>query len=110
MNESEIKPLNNNVLIRLIKPEGTFANSKLIKPDATKDEESFQCPTGTVIAVGPGKRTTKTGTRMPIDLKAGDTVVMRKHWKEKVNQFDETLVMVDADQVMAVMPVVGALT
>lgn len=107
MNETEIKPLNNNVLVRLHEVSETFANSKLFKPDPTKDEEAFQCPRGTVIAVGPGARATKTGVRIPIDLKPGDVVVIRKHMKEIVIPYDNNLVMIDASMVMAVTECLG---
>lgn len=105
MNEKDIVPLNNNVLVRLHEVSETFGSSKIVKPDFTKDEEGFQCPRGTVIAVGPGKRATKTGIRIPIDLKPGDTCVIRKHMKEIVIPYDNNLVMIDAEMVMAVAAV-----
>lgn len=101
--ETQIQPLNNNVLVRLISPPDIFAGSRLVKPDATKDEEHFCTPLGKVIAVGPGARTTKHGTRIPIDLKAGETIRIRKHIVEPLFPEDKYLVMIDASQVLAVM-------
>jgi co-chaperonin GroES (HSP10) len=101
LDEKSIKPLNNNVLVRIIPPKETIGSTKLIKPASFKDEESFQFPVGRVLAVGPGSRATKTGERIPIDIRVGDIIFIRKHMKEPLFMFEQDLVMIDAALAMA---------
>jgi chaperonin GroES len=47
---------------------------RIIVPDGSREKVSR----GTVLAVGPGKRSDKTHRRRPIDVKVGDTILIEK--------------------------------
>jgi|SRR5688572_3336667 chaperonin GroES len=69
-----VQPLGNRVLIEE-DPKPTQSAGGIILPATARDAKF--CTPATVLAVGKG-RTLKDGTRIPIDLKAGDRVVLAK--------------------------------
>lgn len=71
------KPLNNYVLIQRIEEENKTAGGIII-PDTAKEKPSR----GRVIAVGDG--VFEHGTRVPMTVKVGDTVLFAK-WASSAN-------------------------
>ncbi len=73
------KPLGDRVVV---KPSLASAEKKLasgiIIPESANKEKLF---TGTVVAVGDGKRT-ESGERFPLEVTVGDNVVFKKPWDE----------------------------
>lgn len=71
---ADIRLLRDECLVRLEKPERLTASKRLIIPDSAQriDSELYQA---TVLACGPG-RTRKDGRVNPIEVKAGDRVLM----------------------------------
>ena len=67
-----LKPLGDRVVIRTVEREEVSAGG-LVLPDTAKDRPQE----GEVIAVGPG-RVTDEGTKIAMDLKAGDKVIFSK--------------------------------
>ena len=72
------KPLNNYVLLQRIDEETKTAGGIII-PDTAREKPSR----GTVIAVGDGAF--ENGTRMPMSVKPGDTVLFAK-WASSANE------------------------
>ncbi len=67
-----LTPLGDRVVVQAIEQEAQ-TRSGLVIPDSAKERPQE----GKVVAVGEG-RTTDDGTRIPLDVKAGDTVVYSK--------------------------------
>ncbi len=67
-----LTPLGDRVVVQAIEQEAQ-TSSGLFIPDSAKERPQE----GKVIAVGDG-RTTDDGNRIPLDVKAGDTVVYSK--------------------------------
>ena len=72
------KPLNNYVLIERIEEENKTAGGIII-PDTAKEKPSR----GRVIATGPGAF--ENGARVPMTVKANDTVMFAK-WAASANE------------------------
>jgi chaperonin GroES len=68
-----VRPLQDRLLVRRIE-EATVSRGGIIIPDSAKERPL----TGSVIAVGAGKRT-EDGTLVPLDVKAGDKVLFGKY-------------------------------
>ena len=68
----EIVPLHDKVVVKRSDRE-TLTSSGLVIPDNGSEKPN----TGTVVAVGPGKMG-EDGTRLPMDVKKGDTVIFGK--------------------------------
>src|SRR3989344_1958201 len=75
------KPRGDHVLVKPAEKAGEKKlASGIIIPETINKEKLM---TGTVIAVGPGKRSEK-GDRMPIDISLGATVAFKKPWDEPI--------------------------
>jgi chaperonin GroES len=88
----QFRPLHDRVVVRRIDAEEKTAGG-IISPDTAKEKPSQ----GEVIAVGPGARD-EAGKLIPIDLKAGDTVLFGK-WSGTEVKIDgkELLIMKESD-------------
>ena len=69
-----IRPLEDRILVRPEEAEETTA-SGIVIPDTAKEKPQE----GTVIAVGPGKRSDQSGEIIPVDVKEGDRVIYSKY-------------------------------
>ena len=72
-----LQPLEDRIVVRPNEAEERTV-SGLVIPDTAKEKPQQ----GTVLAVGPGKRSEQTGQIIPVDVKDGDTVVysqVRRH-------------------------------
>jgi chaperonin GroES len=90
------RPLNDQILVKRIEPEEQ-ARGGIIIPD-TAQEKPQQ---GEVIAVGPG-RLLRSGDRRPIEVKAGDRVLMGKYSGTEVTYGIQEYVILREDDVLAV--------
>lgn len=69
MDYSQIKPIQDQVLIKIDEHKKTFGNTNLVIPDNYRDADLHDTvKTGVVIAVGPGTR------RSPMTVKVGDHI------------------------------------
>lgn len=91
-----IKPLGDNVLVRQKKAD-EVTSFGLVLPE--KDEKK---PEGEVVAVGPGKRL-ESGVRAGMDVKVGDTVILKNWGGEKVEINKEEYKIVSQDDILAVI-------
>jgi chaperonin GroES len=92
----KIKPLNDRVLIRRVE-EDERSRGGIIIPDTAKEKPMK----GEVVAVGPGERL-KDGSRRPMSVKEGDTIIFGKYAGTEVKLDGETHVLVREDEIYAV--------
>lgn len=91
-----LKPLGDRVIVKQAEAE-TQTKSGLILADTAKEKPQK----GTVIAVGEGKLSDK-GERIPVDVKAGDTVIYSKYGGTEVKVDGEEYLILRADDIYAV--------
>ena len=68
------KPLGNRVVIRPKEGDEQMSAGGIYIPDTAKEKPQE----GEIVAVGPGKLT-EDGSRVPMDVKVGDTVVYSQY-------------------------------
>jgi chaperonin GroES len=94
----KIKPLGDRIVIKRFEAQEKTAGG-IVLPDSAKDKPQK----GKVLAVGPGKLV-KDGTRRPLQVKVGDTVLFT-NWagdEFKESRGDNVLLMREED-VLAVI-------
>lgn len=74
MNIEQIQPLRDQVLVRFDHPELKTKGGIILAGGSSAD--TFHNNHATVLAVGPGKRHSKTGQRIPNSVKVGDRVAV----------------------------------
>src|SRR5207237_7885574 len=92
-----IRPLEDRILVQANEAETTTA-SGIVIPDTAKEKPQE----GTVMAVGPGRFDDK-GTRIPVDVKVGDTVIFSKYGGTVVKWGGEEYLVLSARDVLAVI-------
>ncbi len=90
----KFRPLGDRALIKRIEAEETTA-SGIIIPDAAKEKAQ----TGTVIAVGPGKRS-NNGTAQSMSVTVGDTVYFGKY---AGTETDDQHIIIREDDILGVV-------
>jgi chaperonin GroES len=94
----KIKPLEDRVLVTVDDQEQTTA-SGLVIPDTAKEKPQQ----GTVVAVGPGKRSEQTGEVIQLDVNEGDTVLYSKYGGTEVKVDGQEYLILSARDILAVM-------
>ncbi|MDO9067967.1 MAG: co-chaperone GroES [Desulfocucumaceae bacterium] len=94
---SNIKPLGDRVLVKPAEVKETKKGGIII-PDTVKEKPME----GEVVAAGPGK-ISDSGTRMAMDLKAGDKVLYGKYSGTEVKIDDVEYLIMNADDILAVI-------
>ena len=92
-----LKPLEDRILVRPEESEETTI-SGIVIPDTAKEKPQE----GTVLAVGPGKRS-DTGELIPMDVKEGDRVVYSKYGGTEIKVEGEELLILSARDVLAIV-------
>jgi chaperonin GroES len=92
-----IKPLEDRIVVQANEAETTTA-SGLVIPDTAKEKPQE----GTVIAVGAGRFDDK-GSRIPVDVKVGDTVLYSKYGGTEIKYAGEEYLVLSARDVLAVI-------
>lgn len=100
-NHSGVMPLGDRVLVKpLSKEEMTKTTSfGIIIPDTVSKERPEQ---GTVIAVGPGKKT-DDGKVLPVGVKAGDKVLFSKYGFDEVKVDGTEYYIIAENNILAVL-------
>jgi chaperonin GroES len=96
------RPLHDRLIVRRLE-EGEQQIGGIIIPDSAKEKPQR----GTVIAVGNG-RVNKNGTRVPLDVKAGDLILFGKYTSQEVKLDGEEYLILREDEVFAVIEGVAA--
>ncbi len=94
----KVKPLEDRVLVTVEEQEQTTA-SGLVIPDTAKEKPQQ----GTVIAVGPGKRSDHTGELIALDVSEGDTVLFSKYGGTEVKVGGQEYLILSARDILAVV-------
>jgi chaperonin GroES len=97
----DIRPLHNRVIVQRLE-EGEQQIGGIIIPDSATEKPQR----GRVIAAGDGK-VNDDGTRIPLDVKAGDLVLFGKYTSQEVKLDGEEYLIMLEDEVLAVIDDVG---
>ena len=92
-----IQPLADRVVIKVLE-ESQQMRAGLHIPDTAKEKPSR----GEVVAVGPG-RVSDDGARLPMDVKAGDSVLYGKYSGTDVTLDGEEFLVVRESDILAVI-------
>jgi chaperonin GroES len=95
--KTNIRPLEDRILVRADEGEETTV-SGIVIPDTAKEKPQE----GTVLAVGPGKRS-DTGELIPVDVKEGDKVIYSKYGGTEVKIEGEEYLILSARDVLAIL-------
>ena len=91
-----IKPLEDRILVRPEEAQETTV-SGIVIPDTAKEKPQE----GTVLAVGPGKRSDTTGELIQVDVKEGDRVMYSKYGGTEIKVDGEELLVLRESDVLA---------
>ena len=91
------RPLHDRLFVRRIE-EKERARGGIIIPDTAKEKPQR----GDVIAVGNGK-VLENGTRLPLDVKAGDKILFGKYSGTEIKVDGEDVLILREDEVLAVL-------
>jgi chaperonin GroES len=91
-----LKPLEDRIVVKPGEEEETTV-SGIVIPDTAKEKPQE----GEVVAVGPGRF--EEGTRIPMDVKAGDKVIYSKYGGTEVKVEGEEYLILSARDVLAVV-------
>ena len=94
---TNIRPLHDRVIVKRIE-EGEQVRGGIIIPDTAKEKPQE----GEVIAVGEGKYK-DDGTRQPLDVKDGDTILFGKYSGQEIKLDGEEFLIMREDEVLAVI-------
>jgi chaperonin GroES len=94
----KLKPLDDRIVVKANEAEERTA-SGLVIPDTAKEKPQQ----GSVLAVGPGRRSDQTGQVIPMDVKVGDTVVYSKYGGTEITIDGEDLLILTSRDVLAVV-------
>ncbi len=95
--ETQLKPLGNRLVVKAVAHE-EMTRSGIVLPDTAKEKPQE----GKVIAVGPG-RVADDGSRLPMDVKVGDTVIYAKYAGSEVKLGTEEYLIISESDVLAVL-------
>ena len=93
-----LKPLDDRIVVKANEAEERTA-SGLVIPDTAKEKPQQ----GSVLAVGPGRRSEQTGELIPLDVKVGDTVVYSKYGGTEITVEGVDLLILSSRDVLAIV-------
>jgi chaperonin GroES len=91
-----LQPLEDRIVVKPSEGEEMTA-SGLVIPDTAKEKPQE----GEVLAVGPGRF--EDGTRVPLDVKVGDTVIYSKYGGTEVKIAGDEYLILSARDVLAIV-------
>ena len=94
---TKLRPLGDRVVIQPT-PREEMTKSGIVLPDTAKEKPQE----GKIIAAGPG-RVTDEGTREPMDVKEGDTVLYAKYAGTEFKIEGDELLIVSQKDILAVV-------
>lgn len=92
-----IRPLHDRVVVKRLELKEQVRGGIII-PDTAKEKPQE----AEVVAVGPGK-INDDGKRSPMDVKAGDRILIGKYSGSEIKIDDEEYVIVREDEILAVV-------
>ena len=94
---TKLRPLGDRVVIQPT-PREEMTKSGIVLPDTAKEKPQE----GKVISAGPG-RLTDEGTREPMDVKEGDTVLYAKYAGTEFKIEGEELLIISQKDILAIV-------
>jgi chaperonin GroES len=94
---TKIRPLYDRIIVKR-REEGEQVRGGIIIPDTAKEKPQE----GDVIAVGGGK-VREDGTRIPLDVKAGDRVLFGKYSGSEIKVDGEEFLIMREDEILGVI-------
>jgi chaperonin GroES len=91
------RPLQDRIIVRRFE-EGEQKSGGIIIPDSAKEKPQR----GQVVSAGHGK-VNSDGIRIPLDVKAGDTVLFGKYTSQEIKLDDGEYLIMREDDVLAVI-------
>ena len=92
---TSFKPLGNRVVVEPLEGEEAMSSGGIYTPDTTKEKPQE----GTIVAAGPG-RLTDDGSRVPMELEVGDTVVYSKYAGTEYKEGDIEYLVLREDDIL----------
>ena len=93
----QLKPLGSHIVLEPVDQE------KMTKSGIVLPENASEKPTqGTIVAVGPGKRSDK-GEIIPMSVKIGDRVLFKKYGPDEIELDGKKYLVGDEDDVLAIV-------
>lgn len=93
-----IRPLHDRVVAKRIESSDEEMRGGIIIPDTAKEKPQE----AEIVAVGPGK-IQDDGSRAPMDVKVGETVLIGKYSGSEIKVGDDDLVILREDEILAVV-------
>jgi chaperonin GroES len=93
----DVRPLHDRLIVRRHE-EGEQQRGGIIIPDSAKEKPQR----GTVIAAGTGT-VREDGTRVPLDVKAGDQILFGKYTSQEIKLDGEDFLILRENEVLAVI-------
>ena len=93
-----LKPLGDRVLVEIIEETEQKTAGGLFVPDTAKEKSQR----GKVIAVGSGK-TLDSGTKVPVEVKEGDTVYFAKYGGTEVTLDNKNYSLLSERDILAIV-------
>ena len=93
----QLRPLHDRIIVRRLDEESTQRVGMIVIPDSAKEKPQL----GTVLAAGLGKHNDE-GMRLPMDVKAGDTILFGKYAGQEVRVAGIDYLIMTQDDVLAV--------
>lgn len=93
----KFRPLHDRIIVKRLE-EGEVVKGGIIIPDTAKEKPQQ----GVVVAVGNGK-ILENGTKLPLDVKAGDTILFGKYSGNEIKIDDEEFLILREDEVLGVI-------
>lgn len=94
----KLKPLGAKALVKPVKEE-KMTKSGIVLPDTVEKDELEQ---GEILAIGDGK-VLDNGTRVPMTVKVGDRVILKKYGPDKVKIDGEDYLVADEDDMVGII-------
>ena len=93
----QLRPLHDRLIVQRLDDESTQRVGTLIIPDSAREKPQL----GTVLVAGLGKSNDE-GTRLPMDVKAGDTILFGKYSGQEVRVDGVEYLIMKEDDVLAI--------
>jgi chaperonin GroES len=92
-----VRPLHDRLIVQRLDDSGQQQIGSIIIPDSAKEKPQH----GKVLAVGLGK-TNDEGVRVPLDVKAGDTILFGKYSGQEIKLEGVEYLIMREDDVLAI--------
>lgn len=95
---TNIMPMRGKALIKILKDEEKMTKSGIVLPDTVEKEELER---GEVVAIGEPKM--DHGQAVPLQIKVGDTVILKKYGPDKMKIEGQDFCVADEDDLVGVI-------